>query len=83
MKHSCKNAKSFGKASVKSPPAKRRSWNIADKKRLTAEAKEKGIRVTAHNYNVPYSVLNVWMLQDFSDVSDTKKRLPGAGRPLK
>lgn len=83
MKHSCKNAKSFGKASVKLSPVRRRSWSIADKKRLAAEAKEKGLRVTAQSHNVSYSTLNVWMFQDFSDISDTKKRLPGGGRPLK
>lgn len=80
MKHSCKNAKNTGKVPLKSSPFRRRSWNIAEKKRLVAEAKERGLRVTARTHNVSHSVLNVWMLQDFSDVSDTKKRLP---KPLK
>ena len=82
MKHSSKHASSIDKASVKSP-ARRRSYNIAEKRSLVAEAREKGILETARNHNMPYAVLHPWMLKDFSDLPSTKKRLSGAGRPLK
>lgn len=81
VKHS-KHGSNIDKVSVKSPGG-RRSYNIAEKKSLVAEAREKGIRKTARNHNMPYAALHPWMLKDFSDLPSTKKRLPGAGRPLK
>lgn len=83
MKHSSKHAKNIGKASLKSSSVRRRSWDIAEKRLLVAEAREKGLRATAQNHDVSYSALHTWTLQDFSNTSDTKKRLPGAGRRIK
>ena len=82
MKHSDKHA-SVSKTSVKSSSVRRRSYDIAEKRSLVAEAKEKGIRETAQNHNMSYAALHLWMLKDFSDLPGTKKRLRGAGRPLK
>ena len=65
------------------PVKTRRSRDIAEKRRLVAEAKEKGISVTAKIHNVPYSCLYMWRSQDFSDTPGTRKRLRGGGRPLK
>ena len=74
MKHSSRHTKNNGKG------IKRRSWDIGEKRRLATEAKEKGLQATARNHNMPSSLLQLWMLQDFSKIPDTKKRLPGAGR---
>lgn len=60
---------------LKSSSVKRRSWDIAEKKRLIAEARQKGVAATARNHNIPYASLHMWMLQDFSGRSDTNKRL--------
>ena len=82
VKHSSKHTGSNDKTSMKSP-AGRRAYNIAEKRSLVAEAREKGVQETARNHNISHAVLYPWMLKDFSDLSGTKKRLPGGGRPLK
>ena len=61
----------------------RMSYDIADKRRLVAEAKKYGIRVTARQHNMSFSTLRVWMMQDFGDLPGTKKRLSGGGRRLR
>ena len=66
-----------------STSARRRSYGKEEKKQMVAEAKVKGIRVTARTYNVPKATLRVWMLKDFNDLPSTKKRLPGSRRSLK
>lgn len=81
MKHSNKHPSNTGRASLKSP-TRRRTWNIAEKKYLVAEAKEKGIQAIAQDYDIPRSALLLWMQQDFSDTPSTNKRKSGAGRPL-
>ena len=70
------------KMSPKSPTG-RSSWDIGHKKRLAAEAKRKGIRATARNHNMSYSVLYSWVIQDYNNLPDTMKRVRGGGRPLK
>ena len=66
-----------------STSARRRSYSLAEKKHLVAEAKVKGLQETARAYNVPSATLRMWMQKDFNDLPSTKKRLPGGGRPLK
>lgn len=61
----------------------RRPWAISVKRKLVAEARKKGIRPTARNHDVSFSTLREWMKQDFGDLPGNKKRLPGAGRPLR
>lgn len=71
------------KLSSKSSPSVRTSWDVAEKRKLVAEAKQYGIRVTARRHNMSFSTLRVWMRQDFGGLPGTKKRLPGGGRRLK
>jgi len=83
MACSSQRTKNTCKMSPKSPSMRRTSWSIGYKKRLAEEAKKNGIRATARNHYIPYSVLSSWVLQDFSDLPNTMKRMPGGGRPLK
>ena len=64
-------------------PLNRKTWEISEKKQLVAEAIQKGIRATARIHNMSFSTLRVWTKKDFSKVPENKKRLPGAGRPLR